>query len=160
MKNVVKISALLLLGVGVPAVSVFAGTATATFNVTASVGQTCTIASSVSDLSFDTIAPATAATAQTSLSITCSTGTAYQVGLSNGSNYNAGRYLKSGANSIGYGLYQTSDSSTPWGNAVPNLYQGTGSGTAQAVTVYGKTVIVASPVNGNYSDTITATVAW
>ncbi len=67
-----------------------------------------------------------------------------------------------GASTVGYQLYQDSAHSQVWGSttgAGANVYAGTGSGSAQSVSVYGL-VPSANSTPGSYSDTITATVSY
>ena len=140
-----------------------AATATTTFTVSASVTATCLI--SATTLAFGNYA--FAATPSTStISVTCTNGTTYNVGL------NAG--LASGAtvttrqmggtvsgSLLNYGLFSDSGHATNWGNTVgTDTVAGTGSGVAQSLTVYGQIPATQYVAPGSYSDTITATITY
>jgi spore coat protein U-like protein len=102
-------------------------------------------------------------TSTSTLTATCSSTTPYTVGL-NGGNANATdptqRKMANGASQITYGLYQSNGASSPWGNTSSNWVSGTGSGSGQALTVYGRVPIQTTPAPAVYSDTIVATVTY
>jgi spore coat protein U-like protein len=103
------------------------------------------------------------ATATSTVSVTCTNTTPYNVGLDPGLSTGATvttRKMQNGANLLAYGLYSDSGHSTNWGNTAGSWVAGTGNGSLQAITVYGQ-VAAAQFVNpGAYSDTITATVNY
>ncbi len=143
----------------VPAV---ASTATTTFNVTATVQATCLI--SASNLGFGTYTGSAIATT-TTLSVTCTNGTTYNVGLNagtaTGATVSARAMTGPGGAILDYALYQDSGHSTNWGNTVgTDTKAGTGNGSAQSLTVYGNLTANQYPTPGSYSDTITATVTY
>jgi spore coat protein U-like protein len=98
-----------------------------------------------------------------SLSVTCTAGTAYNVGLGDG-HQNAGptgRAMSLGANTVGYGLYRDSARSLVWGSTIAsNTLGGTGSGSAQPLTVYARVPPQATPPAGVYADVIVVTVTY
>ena len=147
--------------VGAPAFAA-TSTSTATFAVTATVNAACTI--SATSLAFGTYA-STAATAQSSITVTCSNTTAYNVGLNQGSTTGATVTTRqmtgpSGA-TLNYALYQNSGLTTNWGNtAGTDTVSGTGNGAAQTLTVYGQIAGGQFPAAGSYTDTVTATVYY
>jgi spore coat protein U-like protein len=62
---------------------------------------------------------------------------------------------------LGYGLFTDSGHVTNWGNTIgTDTVTGTGSGAAQALTVYGEIPASELVAPGSYSDTITATVSY
>jgi len=108
---------------------------------------------------------ASALTASGSISAQCTNGDAFQIALNGGSSGNvAARTMQrsGGGGSVGYQLYQDSGLTTPWGDGTggTSMATGTGSGFAQALTVYGRVPAQATPAPGNYSDTITATISF
>lgn len=104
------------------------------------------------------------------ISVTCSKSTAYNVGLApstaNGGTANGtGNMISTTApatntDKVPYTLYQDAAYSTIWGNtAGTNTKLGTGTGAAQALTVYAK----APNVNftpDSYADTVTVNVTY
>lgn len=98
-----------------------------------------------------------------SVSVICTLGTSYAIGLGDGLHVNAGqRRLADGANQsfIGYDLYLDSGFSNSWGDiGSGNEKAGTGNAQSQSHTVFaripsGQTAVAA----GAYNDTIVATV--
>lgn len=139
-----------------------ATTATTTFNVTATVQATCLI--SGNNLAFGTYS-GSAIAMTTTLSVTCTNGTTYNVGLNAGTASGATvatRAMTGPASAtLGYAMYQDSGHSTNWGNTVgTDTKSGTGNGSAQTLTVYGQLAANQYPAPGSYSDTITATITY
>lgn len=144
-----------------------AATETTTFTVSATVTNACSV--SASNLAFGNINPLTNATtatdATTTVSVTCSNGTAYNVGLNAGAATGAtvtARKMVSGTNTLSYALYRDSARTANWGSTVgTDTVAGTGSGAAQSLTVYGRVPSgqQSTPV-GAYTDTITVTVTY
>ncbi len=108
--------------------------------------------------------------AQANLSVTCTNGTPYTVKLDGGraADVNARRlYLNgSGPQTIAYNLYTTSARTTIWGtgggsgSTVLGNGTGSGQGTPQILTVFGRVPITPSFTAGAYSDLVTATVEF
>jgi spore coat protein U-like protein len=149
-----------VVGLLTTALPIHAATQTTTFSVTATVQATCTI--SATTMAFGTYT-GVVATATSTVSVTCTNTTPYNVGLDPGLSTGATvttRKMQNGANLLAYGLYSDSGHSTNWGNTAGSWVAGTGNGSLQAITVYGQ-VAAAQFVNpGAYSDTITATVNY
>ncbi|WP_296949599.1 spore coat U domain-containing protein [uncultured Massilia sp.] len=132
------------------------------FQARATVVNDCQI--SVGQLSFGTSKVLNAAVrASTTMSVLCTAGKPYQVSLSAG-NYGSGgaRRMRNAATgeTVGYQLSSSYDGSQ-WGDGgggggVP--LGGTGTGAAQAITVYGRVSPQATPSPGDYTDTVTATL--
>jgi spore coat protein U-like protein len=120
----------------------------------------CTV--SASALNFGTYTSSSASDVNTTVSVLCSFGTAYNVGLDAGLGAGAtvaNRKVTSGANLLNYSLYQDAARTVVWGNTNgSNTLSGTGSGVTQALTVYGRVFSGQSAALGNYQDTITVTV--
>lgn len=149
-----------------------AGSDTSMFQVNANVISGCAI-NSIPDLSLGNyVQGGGVADGSTSISLTCSSGTAYVIALNYGLYTTGGttRRLKltTNTNYINYNLYtgsghvniwkDTSVCSTPGGSSVNCIY-GTGTGTAQSVTIYGEIAAGQYPgPNGSFTDTITATI--
>lgn len=146
--------------------SATADTATDTFQVTATVLGSCAV--SATDLAFGDYTPTSGTPLdQTStVTVTCTTGTTYDVGLNAGLNDDGNgvtgrRMVYASTNFLGYALYSDSSRTTNWGNTVDtDTIDGTGSGSAQQLTVYGRVPINQYVTVGNYADTITVTVTY
>jgi spore coat protein U-like protein len=66
-----------------------------------------------------------------------------------------------GGTQITYGLYQNAARSQPWGSANgTNTVSGTGTGSGQPITVYGRVPAQTTPAPGTYSDSIVATLTY
>lgn len=121
---------------------------------------------SATNLNFPTTGLLTANVDQTSaLSLTCSSGTPWTTGLNNGVGAGAtgptDRRMTGPAGArIVYGLYRDAARALPWGSAGGQTSAGTGTGLAQAATVYGRVAPQTTPAPGLYSDTIVVTVTY
>jgi len=137
---------------------------TDTFNVTTSVGEACSVAAT--DLGFGTYDPlsATNTDATTTLDVTCTLTTTYDVGLDAGTGTGATtttRIMEFGANQLNYTLWQDAGRTTNWGNnAGVDTASGTGTGAAQSLTVYSRIPALQAATPGAYSDVITVTVTF
>jgi spore coat protein U-like protein len=69
--------------------------------------------------------------------------------------------MSNGGAQITYGLYQNAARSQPWGNNTgTNTVAGSGTGSGQALTVYGRVPAQTTPAPGTYSDSIIATLTY
>jgi spore coat protein U-like protein len=143
------------------------GTNTATFNVTLTLQANCGI--TANPLNFGTAGVlSTAINQQSTLSITCTNTTPYNVGLDAGtvtgstvtSRLMAGTATGNTGTTVGFQLYQDSGHATVWGNTQgTNTVAGTGTGAAQTINVYGQVPSQGTtPKPDTYQTTITATV--
>lgn len=136
--------------------------ATASFTVTAVVQPTCTIAANL--LAFGTYSGLLINSTST-LSVTCTKTTTYNVGLSAGvaigaTVTNRGMTGPS-ATLLHYKLFSNSGLTTNWGNTVgTDTLAGTGSGVLQPLSVYGQVSAGQYVRPGSYTDTITATITY
>jgi spore coat protein U-like protein len=156
------LAAAVLVGFAVAASApVQAATASTTFQVTSDVGPTCAL--TVPTLAFGTYAGAQL-DATTTVSATCSVGISYTIGLNEGSTSGATvttRRMKQGSSTLSYALYSDTARSVNWGNtAGVDTVAGTGTGTAQSFTVYGRIPASQYPSAASYADTITATLTY
>jgi len=139
-----------------------AATATTTFAVTATVAATCLI--SATPLGFGSytgvVDPATS-----TLTVTCTNTTPYNVGLSAGLATGATvttRSMTGPASALlGYGLFSDAGHTTNWGVTIgTDTVTGTANGAAQPITVFGQIPAAEFVAPGAYADTITATVTF
>lgn len=142
------------------------GTATAAFNVTLALQANCTI--SANPLNFGTNGVLdTAVSQQTTVAVTCTNTTPYNIGLDAGTvtgssittRLMAGTSAGNTATTVSFQLYQDAGHTTVWGNTQgTNTVAGTGTGAAQSITVYGQVPAQVTPQPDTYQTTITATV--
>lgn len=136
-------------------------TDTTHFTLTVVIQANCTI--TANPLSFGNYAEKVL-NATTTLSVTCTSTTPYNVGLNAGTATGAtvtNRMMTGPSGALlKYSLYSNSAYSTNWGNSSPTWVGGTGTGSAQTLTVYGQIPANQSAVSGAYTDTITATVNY
>ncbi len=136
-----------------------AASGTASFDVSVQVLASCSI--SASNMSFASITTGTTTNtdATSTLTVNCSSGTPFTIALGNGSNYSGGRRMTNGTTNINYYLYSDSGRSSQWSGAT--VVSGTGSGSDQNFTIYGRVPSGQSVLYaGNYSDTIIATITY
>ena len=123
-----------------------AGSTTTTFTSQITIAAACAI-NSASTLNFGTQGMLAANVDQTStIQVVCTNTTPFTIGLDAGTASGATvatRKLTSGGNTVS-----------------TDTVAGTGAGSAQNFTVYGRVPPQAAPAPGNYSDTITVTVMY
>ncbi len=140
------------------------GSKTASFDVTMKIVADCTIAAGALDFGQRQGVLTQGVNANSSINVTCTNTTPYNVGLDAGTGAGSSgttRYLSgTGANAstVRFNLYQSPGSGL-WGNSQgTDTMGGTGNGTMQTLTVYGEIPSQASPAPDTYKSTITATV--
>ncbi len=151
---------------GAQAATYLNGTGTATFNVTLTLTANCTIVAN--PLNFGSNGVLTSVIDRsTTVAVTCTNTTPYNVGLDGGNvtgstvaaRLLAGTTTGNTTTTVAFQLYQDAAHGTVWGNTQgTNTVPGTGSGSAQSITVYGEVAVQATPKPDVYQTTITATV--
>ncbi|MGE0180023.1 MAG: spore coat U domain-containing protein [Sphingomonas sp.] len=156
----------LILGACAVPQAVFAATTTSSLNVTATVTANCTVSTSALAFGNVNVIGGSNVDGSGSLSVTCTSGTAWSaaadVGAGSGASF-TNRRMSSGGNTLNYNLYTTAARTTVWGNgtASTGTLSGTGTGSAQSVTVYGRVGSGQSGVPaGSYADTVSVTVTY
>lgn len=138
------------------------------FTVSATVIKACTV--TASNLNFGTVDRITNPgniDAQSSVNVTCTYNTPYTVGLtpsnnaSNGSGVmNPTGGIPSNSDTVPYGLYRDAARSNQWGNQTgTNTVAGTGGGSSQQITVYGRVPNINYRPD-SYLDTVTVRVNY
>ncbi|MDR5785386.1 spore coat U domain-containing protein [Caballeronia sp. LP003] len=143
-----------------------AATRSTTFAVTLTLQNDCQIAAN--PLNFGNSGVIAANVDQTTtLSVTCSNGAAYNVGLDAGSvaGSTITNRLLAGtgtpAPTVAYQLYRDAARTLVWGQTIgTDTVASTGTGAAQTLTVYGRVAPQATPAAGTYSSSVTATVTF
>ena len=140
------------------------------FVVSATIAKSCLV--TANPLNFGTVEglPGAANSDQTStISVTCTTPTAYTVALlpSNGATTGAGVMSPTGGvpgntDTVAYRLYRDAARSSPWGSVTgTNTVAGTGTGAAQLLTVYGRVLGTSANVRpDSYRDVVTVNVTY
>jgi len=161
-------SALLLAGAGAVA-DASAATASANFEVTATVVQSCRIEAGAT-LAFGNYDPTSddVATGSTTIRVRCTNGTAAPIALDQGVNRTGDttcvdRAMKSvTTDELSYGLYQSAGTSEPWGCADgTNTYDYLATNASwNTLTVHGEIPAAQDALVGVYTDTVTATITF
>jgi len=145
----------------------YGATSTTTFTVSASVLDNCTV--NANNLSFSNYDPTSGLVTDgtTTVSVTCTLGTPYQIGLNagigSGATVNVRKMTRTsgGVQTLNYSLYQDASHSVVWGNTLlTDTVTGTGTGLQQNVSVYGRIFASQNVPVASYQDTITATVTF
>jgi spore coat protein U-like protein len=134
---------------------------TATFPVRSGVGGTCSV--SGSSLAFGSYLPDQNLDSSVGVTVNCTSGTNYQVGLGSGNNISGPtRRMSSAQNFLNYFLFQDSARTIAWGNgsALGSKRSGTGTGSNQALTVFGRIPSGQNARVGSYTDVLTITVEY
>lgn len=168
------IKSAIAVGTMVAAGAANAATATTTFQVTATVLARCSV--SATALNFGNYNPGAGnvdVSATNNVTVNCTRGTPYTVGLNAGlapaATVTTRRMRSAGtpAEELAYSLFTTAGRTTNWGDTVPNgALTGTGVGFATAAnfTVHGRIPDTAANQNAlvaaDYADTITVTVTY
>ncbi len=135
----------------------------ATFTVTATVVANCTL--SAGALAFGNYVPTAQTLTTAAITVTCTSTTTYNVGLDGGMGSQSSGYTRymtgsSGAE-IPYHFFSDSGRTVQWGTTVgTDTVAGTGTGSAQILTVYGSIYTSHYVTPGSYTDTVTATVTY
>ena len=143
-----------------------ADTDTQSFNVNLTVTSTCDIHTvAATDVKFGSRKSTEGTvTAEGKLTVNCTNGTPYQIGLDNGANYAGGsRNMKSAAgDTVAYTLWQDAGWTQSWGNTQDtDTLQRVGTGAAQDFAVYGQAALSSQNLKAaSYEDVVTATVTY
>jgi len=141
-----------------------AGSDSANMSVTATVIASCDV--SANTLAFGNYDPvsSTPLDASTTISVTCTNGSGYEVAMDAGQGSGAtvgARKMASGANLLTYSIYRDSNRNNVWGaTSGGNTVTGTGTGAAQCINVYGRIPVNQTAPIGNYTDTVVVTVSY
>lgn len=143
--------------------STLAATETTTFQVTATVADSCLV--SATDLNFGAYNPAAGALDGTStITAACTAETPYQIGLSagNGTPATTTRAMTDGAgNQLDYELYSDATRTAIWGaTAGTTVAESALTGGALHYAVYGRIPASQYVPAANYVDTVTVTVTY
>lgn len=136
-----------------------AETKTSSFQVGMDVTASCAL--SASTLTFNAMPTGTTAgtDSQAAVTVTCSASTPYTISLDNGQNFSGGRRMSNSGSYVNYDLYKDSSRTATWSST--SGINGTGNGSAQSHTIFGRVPAGQSvPNTGSYADTIVATISY
>lgn len=138
-----------------------AATSSSTMAVSATVQATCFI--NANPLAFGTYVSAQL-DATTTIGVNCTNTTTYNVSLDAGGGAGATvaqRKMSNGSQTLNYTIFSDAARSNVWGSTIStNTVAGTGTGSAQTLTVYGRIPGGQLPTPGAYADTLTATITY
>ncbi|MFN3944106.1 MAG: spore coat U domain-containing protein [Allosphingosinicella sp.] len=151
------------LGLTAPAV---AQSANSSLPVSATVTANCTITTSA--VSFGSVNTLSGSNVDGTggITVTCTNGTSWSASAGAGSGTGAtlaSRRMTSGSNLLNYNLFTDAARTSIWGNGTSSTVAltGTGSGTAQNLTIYGRVASgQTSAPAGSYADTVSVTVSY
>lgn len=131
----------------------------ASFTVSASITANCLL--ETADLDFGTHGIiGSNIDADTDIGITCTPGTGYDITIDGGgSNDPDHREMRSGSDTVNYGLYSDAARHDPWGTSQAGTVSGSGSGAQQRLGVYGR-IPPQAAVAGHYTDTVVVTISY
>ena len=137
-------------------------TASNSFVVSATIVAACTV--SATNLNFGTYTGVVTNLTST-VTATCTNTTPYNIGFNAGTSVGATvttrKMTGPGGITLAYSLFRNSTRTLNWGNTVgTSTLAGTGTGSAQVITVYGRIPAGTVPNPGAFSDTIVATLTY
>ena len=160
--------ALLALALAAFTGSAHAATVDDSFRVSIEIRESCTLNVSSAAVAFGQVNRSDASDAGSTVSVTCTTGTPWVLGLNNGQNASGAavtatnRRMSSGSGFVPYGLYRDTNRTQLFGStAGTDTASGTGTGSAQSVAIFGRVSAAATNVAaGTYQDTVVAQVTY
>lgn len=145
--------------------SAMADTATTTFQVTATVADSCLV--SATPLAFGVYDPAAVKDGASEITTTCTKGTKYNIGLDAGSNASnattpSTRAMTVNSEYLSYDLYSNIDRNTVWGNTIgtDTVEISASVGGEEVHYVYGRIPAGQYVTAGDYVDTINVTITF
>ena len=154
-----------VLAVGLGSTSVFAATATTTFQVTADVQATCTVSATAMPFGDYTVVGKVEFGINGDITVVCSNGLNYAIGLNAGlgpgATVTTRAMIGPGSAALSYGLFQDAGFAVNWGNTPgTDTVSRTGNGGPQHIVVFGVIPLGQFVAPGLYADTITATITF
>jgi spore coat protein U-like protein len=145
--------------------SAFAATTTATFTSKIVITAACQV--SATNMDFGTQGVLATNIDMTSvITVTCSNGTPYNVLIDQGTmgtgvTARKMKVLAGNSEAVAYSLFRDSSRSLNWGQTIgTDTLAGTGTGTTQAINVYGRVAPQATVSPGTYTDALTVTLSY
>lgn len=132
-----------------------------TIDVTATVQPSCTIFANDLLFQITNFSKINSYTGRTTLSLLCTKGTSFSIGLDKGSSAGAtitNRRMKNRTSYLNYSLYRDVGNSLLWGNSQGSTLAGVATGQRQTFTVYAKIPSGQKSEPGKYLDSINVVV--
>ena len=146
---------------GLTSTSAVAATTTAPIAVSATVVAACSVTVSTGGVSFGNYTATAASASTATLTLQCTNGNAYTVGLNGGTSGSVtARTMMNGTTPLNYVLTTDSAHLSNWGNTTGTWVSGSGNGNTQTLTVYGQIPANQFVTAGSYTDSVTATVTY
>jgi spore coat protein U-like protein len=148
-----------------PTLPAIAATATGNLTVRITITNECKVQTG-SDLNFGSHGVIDAdIDVDSSIGVQCTTGQTYDVGLGVGLGAGATTAVRKmtgpASATINYTIYRESTRTQLWGTTIPTeTVSGTGNGSVQNITVYGRVPTQTTPGAGLYTDTVAITVTY
>ena len=151
-----------LLGAPGVAQAQYTSTATATFNVRATVAKNCTVSATSLDFGTYDAVTGTAVDQASAVSVTCTKNTATRIDLNDGANGTRRMASATSGDFLSYELYQDNGRTTRWGAGDGNGYLWTAPDRSpHSLTVYGRVTANQNvAAAADYTDTVTVTVNY
>lgn len=153
--------------VALAATPAYAATTTDSLGVSATVSASCSVTTTPVAFGSVNVLSGSDVDATGGLSVTCTNGTAWSATADEGASTGATlatRKMANGLNFLNYALYVDSGRTSIWGDGllgVTGTYSGTGTGSAQANTIYARVPSGQGTLPaGSYADTVTVTVTY
>lgn len=160
-KSMMFAAVLGILALGVCAQSAYAGTATATLAVSATVANSCVLSNGT--LAFGQYTGALVPQ-NTTLTLTCTKGDTWTLTMGTGTTSGAtlsNRMMANGTNTLNYTLYTDNSYTKVFDNSSSaNELSATGTGAQQTANIYGAIPAGQYPPAGSYTDSVTATITF
>lgn len=141
-----------------------AATSTATMAVSSVTAAACVVVATPLVFGTLNLLGASPNDSTATVTVTCTPGTGFNVGLDNGANFSGTRRMKSATAAVyvPYTLTQDAAHATPWGATIgTNTVAGTAAVVPTLLTVYGRVPAGTTPVAADtYLDTVTVTVTY
>lgn len=152
MKNYILPKAIALCGMIPLSSALNAQTATTSFGVSITINAECLIATPAALVFPATGVLTTAIDSSTDLDVTCTSGTAYQIGLDAGQGAGAttaARLMTQGGETVGYQLFRDAARTLNWGDTLgADTFGSVGTGTPQTFSVFGRVPPQPTPATG------------
>lgn len=134
------------------------------FGVTVTIAADCNFLLFDASLDFGTIGVTEVNYDDTaSFTVQCTSATEYDLGIDDG-NFNGGvsdRRMNGPSTTLLYQLFRDSAHTQNWGETIDtDTVSGTGDGTAQSYTIYGRIPIQITPIVGTYTDEVNIIITY
>ncbi len=141
-----------------------AATATGSFTSQITITAECTV-QSTNTLDFGSHGLLTSdVDATATFTILCTDGTSYNIGLNGGTTAGGTtttRLMDNAGTTVSYKMFSDAGRTVNWGDTVgTDTVSGTGNGTDQTLTIYGRVPAQSTPAANTYTDTITVTITY